>query len=228
MKRTPFNLVNGLALVAASLTFCSAASAAVVYDNTVNYQTNFFFPTPHTREFGDQVILAPGGDRIMTRFEFEYFAANITGLETMTLRFYTNTNPTNSPPSVLLLSLGPIGVQNVPAGQPGNTVIIDGLFLPVQDSFTWTVQFNGVGGVTDAGLNLYDDLKPPTIGSGYDDFWQRNDDGVTWAAFRFPGGVPVGSFGARVTAVPEPATIVYTLLGGVLIVGGQFLRRRRS
>jgi hypothetical protein len=212
--KTQFKLKS---LFLLAVTVCSTASASVVYDNTSNYLTNYFFSTPSTREFGDQINLASGFDRTVTQFQFEYFATNLVGLESLTFRIYSNAN-SNSAPIAPLFSIGPVAIQN-----GINTVTVDGLFLPVTDSITWTVQFNNVTGAGTAGLPLY---GPATVGSSYDDFWQRNDTGTGWNAFRFPGGVPDGSFAARVTAVPEASTVVYTVLGALSLVGYQWNRRR--
>ena len=120
-------------------------------------------------------------------------------------------------PSGLLFNSGPFAVFN---GQ--NTVIVDNLFTAVPNSFTWSIQFAGIGASGQAGLPIYD---PPTVGSSFDDFWQRDASG-NWVTIRYPGGNPPGNFAARVTAVPEASTLYYALLGGLIFAGYHAFRRR--
>ena len=87
------------------------------------------------------------------------------------------------------------------------------------DEFAWTIQFGSLGG-DDAGLLVY---GPPTVGTSLDSFLQ-NDAG-TWNTYTFDNGAP-GSFGARLTAVPEPGVLALGVFGGLTLFG--FARFRKK
>ena len=201
-----------LAVFAVLLGLVNSAVAIVMYDNSTNYRTNFFISN---LEFGDQISL-DGQARTMTNFSFEYFASGLGGGETALLTLYANNGPTNSPGTVLFAS------SAFPVGNGQNTVVLDGLSLLVPSSLTWTVKFSGVTGAEQAGLPLY---YPATVGNSLDDFWQK-DAGGNWFVFRYPGGVPQGSFAATLSGVPEMNTVFYALFGGAGLFAFHSLRRR--
>ena len=206
-----------IALVAASLA-ASAAQAATIYNNATTYTTNFF--NPGASEVGDEVIMG-GTDRVGESFSFEYYgnALGIGGItnETVRIRFYQNDGPLY-PNTVFFDS----GVQSLPHpdNADGRNVLqydISSITQNLPEHFTWSVQFGGIELGETAGLSLY---NPPTIGNGYDDYWFNN--GATWETRVATNGTPI-SFGALITAVPEPSTYVLMALGlGVV----WFLRRR--
>lgn len=94
--------------------------------------------------------------------------------------------------------------------------LFSGLSVAVPGTFTWAVRLT-----RPVGLVLYD---PPTVGSSGDFHWLSSNDAATWTQINFLNAVD--NFRARVTAVPEPGTLVLTLAG--LAFFGLSLRGRRQ
>ncbi len=194
----------------------------IVYDNTdTNTFLGQYYGSPF--EFGDQINLVAPGQWIVTSFKFDYYLnGNLNGNETADLRFYAN-NGANGAPGTLLYDSG---VFNITKGENGyNTVNDSGLQVEVPGTFTWTVLFGGIEAFETAGLLFY---NPPTVGSSFDDYWERDSSGA-WALKRFtPAGGPVANFGAQVTAiaVPEPATIQLGLFASLVWLG--YVARQRA
>lgn len=213
-----------LATVAAiSLWGCAAHAQIPVYNNGVSYSGIYL--NPGANEVGDEIILAPGGPRQVTSFQFEYFGSGFSGNEQFQIRFRRNDgadigNGTLLPNFVFYDS----GLQTLlapvdPSGR--NTYLFDlsstSIILP--ESFTWSVQFSGITGAEAAGPSIY---NPPIVGNNYDDYWFNNAG--AWQ-LRGSNGVPI-SFGAQISAIPEPSTYVLAILGG--ICGFALVVRKRS
>ncbi len=161
----------------------------LVYDNSANDLATRF--EVGTNEAGNQIILA-GTERYLEGFSYEFWSTNLTGASslegtnvTVRLRFYANdgTNFNNYPtPGTLLYDSGEfwLGTWTTPRA----TVVYDEFDLwlyalyPLMDalppSFTWTVQFDGLGANDRIGVDLY---SPPVVGQSYGDFWLRTDGG---------------------------------------------------
>ena len=202
------------AALAAALFFVQTASAqdgTVVYDNsTTSLETTYL----SNNEFGDTISLDTI-NRVITDVQFEYFAALSpfqTGEEGV-LRLYSNDGADNKP-GTLFYESDPFSIE-----ANYNTVSVSGLDLLIPDyagNITWSVEFSNLG-VGRAGLLLYD---PPTVGSSFDGFWEKNNAGE-WELSTTDSG---GNFAARVTAVPEPGTIALAVLGAAFL---GFSARRR-
>ncbi|MCL5096595.1 MAG: SUMF1/EgtB/PvdO family nonheme iron enzyme, partial [Candidatus Omnitrophica bacterium] len=212
MKRvTPFGGRLALAMLGI-LTLAASASAGVVFDNSANFLADYCFAPD---EFGDQIQL--GGDpseRVLTRFEFQYHLSfNASGDEKAELRFYRNDGPGGAPGTMFYDS----GLFAITPGD--NTVTAQDLDLPVPDTFTWTVRFNGIEGMENAGLPFY---NPPTVGSSPGTYWEKTG-GLHWIASDLSAsGGPPANFEARAFAIagsppPMPAlSLVRT--NGLLIL----------
>lgn len=189
----------------------------IVYDNTINPLDEFF---SSTQEFGDEIALE-GTEREVVGFQFETFASGIPeGETTGTLRFYENDGPevdSANAPGTLLFESNPFEVS---FGTETHT--LTGVSVDVPDTFTWTVEFSGVGD-GEAGLTMSD---PVEVGGSFDDFWALTDEG--WDTFRFPDGDPAANFTAQVTAVPEPSALALGVLGGIAFFAYRFRTRRSS
>ncbi|MDX1953423.1 MAG: PEP-CTERM sorting domain-containing protein, partial [Verrucomicrobiota bacterium] len=85
----------------------------------------------------------------------------------------------------------------------------------VPNTFTWTVEFNGIAMVAGdlAGLVYY---NPPTVGSSFNDWWKKTPEG--WRPFESTDSNIRNNFFARVTAVPEPSVLALALLAGAMLV----------
>ena len=162
-----------------------------VYQNAVGAIAGVY---SRTQEYGDQIIL--GGDsRHILSFSFEYRGQfESEGDETCILRFYANDGDSlvvneveTSPPGTLLFESDPFTIF-----PDYNTATVTDINVDVPISFTWTVEFGGLRGISSdrAGLVL---RNPPNIGLSFDDIWVKAANG--WAPFRFNGN-PVANFAA--------------------------------
>lgn len=230
--------------IAAALLFGSIIQGAafgqsLVYDNTANLRTNVIYR--FSREYGDEVALAPGY-RAISQFVFQYFGDfNPTNRLDATgkVRFYANNGPDADPGPKVITMPGATPLwesDSFPLLTGYNIVSLDVPWVNVPDVFIWTVQFSGVTGATKdaAGLAL---AEPPTVGGvladgkigSYWDAWIRNDpnrvDSWSLISFGFRENDPKANFYARVYAVPEPSTWALLIAGGVMLAVSA---RRRS
>lgn len=223
-KLTP---IAGFVLGMCSAAFLSlSASAATIYNNSTNDILTRL--NPGLKEVGDEIIFA-GSERYVTQFDFEYYGLNsanpflFSGSVQARVRFYLNDGPTfntYATPSTVLFDSGWFGGFGP---TPRNTIVfasalgdfpVNGLFIPA-NSITWSVQFQGLGGTDEVGVDIY---NPVSVGSSFNDYWENN--GGTWTLLN--GTVPM-NFASRFQAVvPEPTSLS---LVGLAAVGLLFRRR---
>jgi len=184
-------------------------------------------------EYGDEITLSGSkNDRTVTKFEVEYYMSyGISGDEKAQIKFYDNTG-VNGAPSNLLFDSGVFSLKRTGY----NTITINDINIVVPDTFTWTISFTGINDCVKSVWKTYDPsadndfqeviffqcneriglvwCDPPTVGSSYNDFWEKRDTG--WTLMRMPDGIPSANFGARITAIPEPTPIKLSLLAGLI------------
>jgi PEP-CTERM motif len=210
---------TSLTILSAALFASSAAFGSIVYDNSTTDLNRSYAPASGV-EFGDEVFLS-GTDRTITDFRFETFlSAGASGNETGQLFFYLNDGAAGAPGTELYRS-SVFALESL-----RRTVVASGLSVALPggaNNFTWTVKLSGVEGGESAGLLLF---NPPTNGSSFDDFWQKN--GATWQTQTIvvDGALVPANFAARITAVPEPSTFALGLAGAASLIG--YLRFRRQ
>lgn len=204
-----------LAILSAAVAFCVTTQASIVYNNSTTYLGQDYLST---NEFGDQIKLdAASTDRYVTEFNFEYYLAhNASGNEKAELRIYNNA--TASSIGTLIYDSG---MQSIATGY--NQFDVTGLGLNVTTDLSWTVQFSGVESGESAGLLWY---NPPTVGSSFDDFWEKQNGVWTLKRLSLPGS-PIANFGAQVTAIPEPTTVQLAIMSGMAWLGMATYRRRK-
>lgn len=200
-----------------SLLFCAVAHASVVYDNLAtplgNYLGGFAY-----EEVADDVTLGPG-PRIFRSAEIAYAGFNFDGDETLTLSLYEMDGaPTpgsfgfNTPGTVLFSQTLPILATNgttIVFADPTPSIVLPNV-VAIGLAFAG-VDFDPTGAGSDAGPLLF---HPPVVGSSLDDFWLRGfpNPGDPWGLYTFGGNPPI-NLGARINAVPEPASIALILIG---------------
>lgn len=225
--RTTSKLLKCLAVSSALLPLSTLGE--IVYDNSSNDLNRTYIPTvPNGTEFGDEINLG-GTERVVTDFKFEYFlGANASGNETVQLVLHANDGPliSRSNPDGTSFQVASPGTvlytSPVLSLQTGfQTADASGFSVTVPDTFSWTVAFNGIDAGEVAGLRVYD---PPTVGSSFADFWQKNNG--TWNTYLFTDPAGPANFAARVTAVPEPTTMGLGLLAGLSFLGYLGFKRR--
>ena len=213
---------GNMVAIAAALTVLSvSALAEIVYDNTAP-QNYLGQDIARLTEFGDQITLSTAtASRLLSNFRFDYYLAPAaSGNESLAFKLYANDGPNGTPQTDLTagktwsVSLAS-GFNNVNFGfdQTGPFKVS----LP--ETFTWSVLFAGIEGQEHAGLLMFD---PPTVGTSFSDFWEKQPDG-SWKTMQVLGAAV--NFSAQVTAVPELGTLQYGLMGGLAWIG--FAIRRR-
>jgi len=214
----------------------SALGDIIVYSNATVRLDKYY--APGIAQFGDEIILSGGAGQHMTSFTFEYTGIGLSGNETVTLRVYKNDGAVvlsgSIPalkPNTKFYDSGAFPINNTQSD--GNTLRFD---LPLNDAnliipnnsydFTWTVQFGGIDSASEtAGLDLY---SPPNVGNNYADYWEQNPISLDWELKSGPAGTPVMSFGATMTAVPEPSPLQVGLLAGAIWLGWSIYRRKAA
>lgn len=196
-----------------------ASSQTIVYDNTTTSLDNNFPLLPEwmdeSAEAGDEIQLG-GTDREIVKLDLLFtYRGTIPGTLDALVRFRAYDEVFQGPGQTFYES-SLTQVQTLP-GIHQLTFTIPHVVVP--DHFVWTIQaFNRQGSVGEIGPSYF---NPPTVGSSGDFLWQRG--GNEWTAYSW-GGDPYANFGARFTAVPEPASLSVLSLGLLLARG----RRRRS
>lgn len=200
-----------LALVA------KAPAQSIVYDNTTTSLDNNFPLLPEwmdeSAEAGDEIWLG-GTDRIATDLNLIFnYRGTAPGTIDALIRFRNYDESFHGPGSVFYES-SLTTVQTLP-GLHNLDFSIPNITVP--DHFVWTIQlFNRQGSVGELGPAYF---NPATVGFSDDFLWQRG--GNEWTAYSW-GADPYANFGARLTAVPEPASLLGIPLGLML------LKRRRA
>ena len=216
MKRQLSSIAKTLISLSALLLPLCSGSAAIVYDNTANALTNssgsqLYYAS--TSEFGNQIVLAPGTNRVLSQFDFYYYysgtSATTTNGPIATIRFYKNDGGTNGAPGTGFFTSDPIMLVKGYVHEALAFNVASNFVVP--NTFTWTVQFSNLG-TNLAGLLVY---GPPTVGFTFDDFWVNTAG--TWSTFRINGGsVPsdfAARFGATVQTVP-PTIASFSVASG--------------
>ena len=195
--------------------------AQLLYDNsdTTKFTGQYYGATT---EFGDQIKLTSGAGGLITSFKFDYYLGfSGTGNETLDLRLYANS--AGGAPGALLYDSGAFSIA---ANRGYANISASGLSINAPNTLTWTVLFGNVNSSEQYGLLFY---STPTVGSSFDDYWEKDASG-NWVTKRFStSGGPIANFGATVTgitAVPEPGTLGLGLFGGLGLLG--LLARRKQ
>lgn len=165
-----------LAILLASLASAQAA-ADVLYENTASRGSITRFAQSGL-EYGEEIVLVGNGTYVIDSFAYEFFNEDPSGTNVLvTLRLYAN-DGLNGTPGTKLFESDAYGIPNTAAD--GYVICYRDLNVPLSSrSFTWTVQFTSFGGIAPAGLleTGLDMYSTPTVGSTYDDYWERNASG---------------------------------------------------
>lgn len=229
--RGQLGLLVGVACASVSMTVGAADS--IIFNNTspTGFQSGYF--NPGTTEVGDQIYFGQGGlapFRSVTGFNFQYWSASTDanwGVQAR-LKFYANDGAlfdgAYASPGTVLYDSGyfalPLfnGYQVLSFGTPGDFPAV-GIQVP-QTSMTWTIQFQGADVNDTYGLALF---TSPTVGTDPSDYWQYVSGAWQLATNTL---VPDMSFGAVVTAAPEPSSFALSILGGLGLLA--WTRRMRN
>jgi len=194
-----------------------ASAGVIVYVNASTPTTGTLIPAlekgfwPFSQfrpyEFQGDSITLDRTERTICQFVLMLSSSEPTVLDTLTVRFYSQDGPW---PDAEIWSGT---VCNVAVDGPRAVVFdIEPPYVVVPDDLTWAASADSLV----AGLATFD---PPTVGySG--NYWFDLDDIEGWLAFDL-GDDMVANFGAKLVAIPEPATAL------LLVSGALFAARRR-
>ena len=211
--------VSGASVVAALAMAAQTIHAQqTVFANTNTFKAHF---STGSLQVGNEITLA-GSYRQINGFAFEYYLPTASGTETADVKFYKNDSTAQSagyaaPGTVIYdsgaFNIGSFGSQSSAtlnfAASDFTTGVVVPLTVPLPDTFTWTVQFGGLGSGEDIGVDLY---QPVSIGSAPSDMWEFSGGSwglVTNATYNL-------TIGASVSAVPEPSSFLLLAMGGLL------------
>ncbi len=206
------------ALAVGSIT--ASLAQTIVYDNTTTSLNNNFPLLPEWRddsaEVGDEVWLG-GSDREITNLKLLFwYRGTVPGTFDAIIRFRPIEGPRPSPGAAFFESDLFVNLPTT-AGMNEYNFAIPHVIVP--DRFAWTIEAkNRKGSVGELGPAYF---NPATVGWSDDFFWQ-SDGGGEWINYSW-GADPYANFGASLTAVPEPASLL-GLVGGI----GILARRRRN
>jgi len=217
-------LVAAVVSISFLLTLPRAARCdpSIVYDNTGTFTSSPAVPTGFWRFnvytanelMGDQIMLA-GTDRVVTEFDLVLRSSEPTNLTSLGFAFWDIDPDTGSPGKQLWTTT----LTHVPVD--GNTVVkIDVPYVTVPDDFVWVAwaDSNVAGlatcGPPETGFSPVFIFPPDVV---YDYYWNLDTSTQTWMPLQFDGDDPVADFGARVLAVPEPATMLIVAAGWLVV-----------
>jgi len=181
---------------------------------------------------GDEILMGPASPSYsVTAFSFEVYSpdATFSGDVQMDVSLLPNTGTTYNgyPTPNIATPLYNSGFFTLPTPLTFNdsdvgTVNFDLSLSPVTvpQDFTMAVEVTGLAGGDSVGIELFD---PATTGSNYGDYWLNNG---SWELLN--GSSPT-AFGAQVdgTATPEPSPLSLSAVSAALLLGLNWLRRRR-
>ena len=180
------------------------AREAVIYDNPRGEKDSVYFISD---EVGDSFLIE-SQYRIIRKIQFEYFAAlnpfeeNQMGI----LRVYSNDGDMidgSNSPNTLLFESDSFGLKS-----GYNMVTISDIAIELPEDInnaSWTLEFSGLGLLSQAGLMVHDKMK---TGQSEPSFWSKNQTGdeESWKLMKIDG--LVGNFCMRMIAqMPSPPVI---------------------
>ena len=192
----------------------------VVYRNGSDPVGGVFAPADRTVEYGDEVALA-GVNRRLNALKLEYFSSEAVGSMVVRVRQMDGDAVPNAgnftfKPGTLVYESPSIDINS-----SFNTVVIDQLDGSALGSRVLvSVQLSGVNQDQQVGPLL---RNPPLIGQSADDIWISNGSG-DWSLANIPGST--ANFAVEIVAVPEPGTVLLSLVGGAALFWSA--RRKRA
>ena len=166
-------------------------------------------------EFGDGVTLA-GSERLVTKLSLVIDSGSGDITADVRVRLFEGGDGFSGEPGAMLWESELFERMPILDGFRFYDFVVPRVEVP--DSLTWTLQLLNADPPEAIRGPHYAD--PPVIGSSNDHFWQRDRDG-TWQRH---WSHLLRSFGAKIEAVPEPATLSLLGLGGIALAARRRVR----
>lgn len=207
--------VAACAPLAVMLAMAPVVNADTIYDNTVNLLGTLI--DGRELEWGDGATL-DGTERVVTRISLIIHALGGDHPADVRVRLFEDGDIFKGEPGAMLWESELFEQMTILDGS--NLYDFDLPNVLVPDSLTWTLQLTNVGG--SAGIVGSRFVHPPLVGSSEAFIWSRHANG-SWTQFLIPS---YRSFGARIEAVPEPATLVLLAFAAALLLRNRGAGRR--
>ena len=192
----------------------------VIYRNGSDPILGFYSPANKTLEFGDEIAFEDGTNRLLSSLKLEYFSSEATGSMVVRIRQIDGDQVVGAGDATFKPGTIAYESPSINLGSNFNTLVIDELPSPILGSrVAVTVQLSGIAPGQSVGPLL---RNPPIIGESADDIWVKGVSG-DWALATIPGAS--ANFAVEIVAVPEPATVLLSLLGGAALFGARRFRR---
>jgi hypothetical protein len=191
----------------------------VVYRNGSDPVLGFYAPSDTSVEYGDEIAFG-GENRRLTAIKLEYFSSEASG--SMVIRVRQMDGDPVAGAGAATFKPGTIAYESpvIDLGSNFNTIVIDELPSPILGSRVMvSVQLSGLAAGQQIGPLL---RNPPVIGESANDIW-ISDGAGDWALATIPGAS--ANFALEVVAVPEPATVLLSILGGAALFGFRRFKR---
>ena len=191
----------------------------VIYRNGSDPILGFYAPADNSLEYGDEIAF-DGTNRLLTSLKLEYFSSEATG--SMVVRIRQMDGDQVAGAGAATFKPGSIAYDSgsIDIGANFNTLVIDQLPSNVLGSRVLvSVQLSGIAAGQQVGPLL---RNPPIIGASADDIW-ISDGAGDWALASIPGAT--ANFAVEIVAVPEPATVLLSVLGGAALFGFRRFKR---
>ena len=186
----------------------------LIYDNS-KYLIWPWLSVPSEGEFGDGATLA-GSERLVTKLSLVIDSGSGDITADVRVRLFEGGDGFSGEPGAMLWESELFERMPILDGFRFYDFVVPRVEVP--DSLTWTLQLLNADPPEAIRGPHYAD--PPVIGSSNDHFWQRDRDG-TWQRH---WSHLLRSFGAKIEAVPEPATLSLLGLGGIALAARRRVR----
>jgi len=188
----------------------ASAQAGVIFDNTTTFQNAITFDVA---QYGNEVLVSqPARVSDLEIGVNQQGAAGTTDLQAF---LYANDGTGGAPGTLLWKST----IMTNVVLTPGNDLIAFAVpNVDVPTIFTWAIQISNSQPIA-VGLPSFD---PPTVGAVLAEWFAGPSD---WSRGSGPANF---DYMARITAVPEPSTILNGSLALVIALGWTLNRRRRK
>ena len=199
-------------------------SFTVYNDSAVYSHANFNFDSgsASSDSAGQEIVLGNvGANATITQFQVQIdFTGTGTPTGSVDVGFYQNNGALfngYASPGTQLWDAGSTPLTAFTTGG-GSTLTYTVPNIVVPKDFTYIVTFNGLTSTEAAGLSIY---GTASTGLNYHDAWV--DTGTGYVLQEAIGSEPTLEFGATMSGVPEPSTVVLGVMGACA-----FLARRRK
>ena len=226
------SILNKVVAVAAGIFLAASltVNAIPVYNNTsTDSGSSLNFSNGTT--IGNQIILGGGyTSALLNNFSFEFYSSNSASAYDVTMSVFLYANdgtPFNgyaTPGTTLLFSENDFTLTLSP-GTDAATLHFDvsSQNITVPGEFTLAATVTGLHANDILGFEMF---TGPTVGSNHQDYWMNDGN---WSLHNLPqNNTGIGASFDAISVAPEPSTFCLGAVGGSMLLGSVWLRRRKQ